>query len=293
MPSLIKLMTLVWRFRGRLLLCFFIVPALAYLYHQNKVEIYTATTTFYINPSLVTSPLLQDMTPNAHRAILARSLASPDVLTPSLTQTGLLLQGVDQITHASTLRQWQGRLRLNTLSGHLLQIKLQSPDRTTLVPMLEAISTHFRHQLLWPEQTSAEAELQRLNEKRLFYQNQIAEAETTHNVDSLPTLQTSLALAEKDYTLQSRKAQNGGVQGAVRILEDPTLLVTPSTPITEIITSAALLGLLLGLGLVWISAGLERTLRHDKDIHTLLGLRVLGHMPDFGALHVINGRQTT
>jgi capsular polysaccharide biosynthesis protein len=51
--------------------------------------------------------------------------------------------------------------------------------------------------------------------------------------------------------------------------------------------------LLLGLVLVWLGYRFDSSLRSDKDIHEALHLRVLGRMPDFGKLHVQNGRQTT
>lgn len=297
MSTLIHTITVLWRFRGRLLLCILVLPLLAYLYSQNKVESYTATTTLYINPNLVTSPLLQDMAPNEHRAILARMLAAPDILEPSLASAGLMLPGVDDKTRHDTLRSLQSRLRLNTLSSHLLQVKLQSTDRASILPLLEAISYNFRDQLLAPERFSNDAELTRLAEKVKFYQEKISAAETTTDQSAdaaaLGQLRTSLLMAQSEFNAQKRKAQLGNASAALRVLEAPTLVANPVTPTADILLVASLLGLVLGLALVWLGYRFDSSLRSDKDIHEALQLRVLGRMPDFGKLHVQNGRQTT
>lgn len=297
MSSLIQAITVVWRFRGRLLLCLIALPLLAYLYSYNKVESYTATTTLYINPNLVSSPLLQDMSPNEHRAILARALASDEILERSLAQTGLMLPGTDDQVRHDTLRDLQTRLRLNVLSNHIIQIKLQSTDQNSILPLLEEISFNFRDHLLAPERFSNDNELARLVEKVRFYENQLTAAETDPSQSVAPAaieeIKGSLLLAQKDYAAQKRKAQLGNASAALRVLESPTLEASHIKPASELVLLAALLGLLLGLVLVWLSYRIDNTLRSDKDIHDVLNLRVLGRMPDFGQLHVMNGRQTT
>ena len=179
MPTLIHAVTVLWRYRGRLLLCALVLPLLAYLYSQNKVESYTATTTLYINPNLVSSPLLQNMSINEHRAILARALAAPEILEPSLAQTGLMLPGVDEETRQATLRDTQARLRLNVLSEHLVQVKLRSNDKVNVLPLLEAVSENFRSYLLTPERYSSDAELSRLADKVKQLEAKVSAAETS------------------------------------------------------------------------------------------------------------------
>jgi hypothetical protein len=297
MSSLIHALTIAWRYRGRLLLCLLALPLLAYLYSQNKVESYTATTTLYINPNLVSSPLLQDMTPNAHRAILARRLAASDVLEHSLEQTGLLLPGADEATRTASLRQLQGQLRLNVLSEHIVQVKLDSTERATVLPLLENVSFNFRDALLAPEKYSNDTELNALADKVKQLETKLTALETDPNQSANPTtvveMKNALAQAQKDYANQRRKAQLGNASAALKILEAPTLVAHPVTPTFDLLLSAAALGLFLGLLLVWLSHSLDNTLRGDSEIMKTLHLKVLGRMPDFGKLHIVNGRQTT
>ena len=49
------------------------------------------------------------------------------------------------------------------------------------------------------------------------------------------------------------------------------------------------LGFLLGLFLVWLAVKTDKSLKNDEQVINVLGVKVIGHLPSFGPLHLEKG----
>lgn len=321
MTRLVILLAEIWRYRMRLLLPTILFPVLAVAWSMGNPPVFEATTTLSLDKEKVRSPLLQNIDTPENAAILERFVESENVLLDTLYQTGGLLDGANSEKENAAVADMASRLELKVLSSDRIQLNYTDTNPSAVVKTLEQLSLNFIHEILAPERLRLEqvlfslseqvryyAELERLN--AVAYQKAqeatdagLMDAEHLREVVRLEfeqqraASQRDLAQQEYDVLLAKSKAlitsmNEADANSVLWFVEAPVRIGGDKDVAYHIVLAQlmALLGLVFGVLWVFYSKMMDSTLRRDDDIYDLLGLKILGRVPNLGPVQVQDGR---
>ncbi len=312
----------VWRHRFAMLMPVIFIPVLFLLWSMGRTPVFEATTTLHLNSDMVQSPLLKNVDDPDHMAILTRTLKSEHVLEDVLHESGMLLNGSDDKSKQRLIGAIQNRLDLKVLENELIRINYQRTDKGNITQFLETLAFIFVSELLAPERFRTEQQLITLEEQIKRYGEQEktlraqlekleqmpvpedAEAEKTKMRElvslefEIERLQAQKAMAQEEYDELLSQAKNlvssydPNSPNRVLWFVEPPVVITPDMGTLQHVQAAFKglgLGFLLGLFLVWLAVKTDKSLKNDEQVINVLGVKVIGHLPSFGPLHLEKG----
>ena len=194
--------------------------------------------------------------------------------------------------------------RMIELNDQIAELKTKIAEETSKVAALQAPSDNAVHQRLVAGKFQSEGELIVAKQKAALLQQVINE--NNRDLELLPEV-------EKEYIKVARDAQVAGdlyimlakrleeskvaevmVPSDVQIVDAPTYPERPVAPRKGLtLLLAALLGLVVGSGLVIANELMNRTIRTEEDVKNYLGIPVLGSIPDEESIaHAIEKQKT-
>jgi capsular exopolysaccharide synthesis family protein len=196
-----------------------------------------------------------------------------DQLFPQLLEEQMLLDrfGPDH-PKVTTLRR-----RIELVREHLLG-KLRAGEETEPKDFYQVYLDSLREQIRMNEEQLASL-------GRLFEQ----ESEEARKMDRFQVQDANFRaeLARRERMFDAVVARLEEMSVSMDLGNIKTQVINPPgrghqiAPVLErSLTSAAVLGLLLGVGLAFVIDSLDRRFRNPEDIHSALGLPVVGHIPE-------------
>jgi succinoglycan biosynthesis transport protein ExoP len=264
----------VIRRRGRwVVLCFILTASTAYLVSTHQTSMYTATASLVFNNNQVNQQAagLQPVSvnnPQAQQSTNVKLVQLGDMAskTARILGQGLTNEGVKSDLNVSA----QGESNIVTISA------------TAPSPLLAAQIANTYTNLYVAEQQNTDHE---------YY------ASALHLVNNeLASLTPAERTGPAGLALEGR-AQSLGVLaelrgGDVQIAEAATVPKSPSSPkVARNTVIGGVLGLLLGLAVVFLLERFDRRIREPRELETIYGLPLLGVVPESSALaRVARGR---
>lgn len=324
MDAVLRLLTVLWRRRGMIVLSFIAFPALSLMYGLNQPPMYQAVQTLSLQKDQAQSPLLKNVGDPEYQKILYRTLTSQELARATLRDVGQLFDGASPQEERQKIEVFRHNLRLTAPSDSIIEITLRSPNQAQILRLLEATVLNFIDEIMAPERFSKEelasnlgSQLQTLKKQVADTRDQLQQAKRTIATTKasaskeptvqdaerkvtalefeLQTLNMQKALAEKSYSDALKASQDAMFQPLLKPESNP-VLTTPG-PSLPYALSCLFMGFAIALGFillsVLISLWLDTSLKNDEEIRKVLGLKILGRMPNLGDIHFENGRVST
>ena len=179
-----------------------------------------------------------------------------------------------------------------TLQAEIDDVKEKLTEQVERVVGTETRSLNPVHQELYASVISLEVELMALEAREVALTNLIAEAEM--NLSSLPAKELELARLMRDakvleelYIMLRTKKEETRITEVmqtadVQVIDSAILPQRPVKPRIKLnIAIGAVLGMFLGVGVAFLVEFMDTTLKTKEDAEKLLGIPVLGQIPDF------------
>lgn len=239
--------------------CLLVVAAAAYGFSKNETKKYTATAVLAFNTNPVTGQIaglslegsaVSPAAQQVHDLELVR-LGDMAVTTASLLGHGLTAQQVQASVQASA----QSESGVIDVSG-----------TATSPAMAAAIANTYTHQFVKEQQS----------QRRQYFESTLAVVNR-----QLAALSRAQRAGQEGFSLEN-KAQTLSLlaelhYGNVQVAQDALVPTSPSSPKpAKSALIGALLGLLLGLGIVFVLEHVDRRIRGPKDLDEIYRARFLG-----------------
>lgn len=178
------------------------------------------------------------------------------------------------------------------LQAEIDDVKDKLTEHVERVVGTETRSLNPVHQELYASVISLEVELMALDAREMALKNLIAEAEM--KLSSLPAKELELARLMRDakvleelYIMLRTKNEETKIAEVmqtadVQVIDRAILPEIPVKPRVKLnIAIGAVLGMFLGVGVAFLVEFMDTTLKTKEDAEKLLGIPVLGQIPDF------------
>jgi uncharacterized protein involved in exopolysaccharide biosynthesis len=305
-----------WRYRWHLIIPMVLCPIAAALLLMGQTPNYTATTTLHLDPTKVRSPLLQNLTAPEHTAILRRTLTSKSVVSDTLSEMGVVMDGLSLEQQTLKRQEFMKQVSLETLGNGLVRVEFESSDPNSIEDVLATLSFNFIQEVLAPERFRLGQQLSTLEQQIKTYAEHAKNAQTRldklskHDVEvaeivaaefEVQRLEAQRRMAQEEYdNLLSRQKTffnpfNRDDPSTVMWFVEPPVLKAVPTSLEQRqlwIIAALPLGLLIGLALIMISRMTDRSLCDPQSAQKYLGHPVLGQIPNLGPVSLERGRMT-
>ncbi|MFZ2619920.1 MAG: hypothetical protein WAX89_03510 [Alphaproteobacteria bacterium] len=305
MTHVLLALAFLWLHRWRLLLPVMVCVVVVGAWSLSRPVLYTATATLQLNVESARSPLLQNITQGGHVEVLQAVLRSETLLHDVQAETGMVLN--------------PAALTLEAVNNQLLRLTYRSVAREGLEEALDTLALQFIHELLSPERFRTEQQVQTLEKQMHDYKTQLTsvdeelalqqQALVPEAADARDRAQsrrialdfqkerltTQLKLVRQEYETLLKSMQTLTPQGfgdsmsGVLWFAEPTSVSDPIDSLLQHwrrIKSAAFWGVLFGVMLVLFRRYTDTSVRHDDEMQSLTGLRIVGRLPNFGVLEM-------
>lgn len=192
--------------------------------------------------------------------------------------------------------------RMIELNDQIAKLKAKIREEVRKVANLQEPSSNAVHQRLVAEKFQSEGELIVAQQKAALLQQVIDE--NNRDMELLPTVEKGYIKVARDaqvaaelYVMLAKRLEESKVAEVmvprdVQIVDVPTFPESPVAPRKGLILIlAALLGVLVGCGLVITHELMNRTIRTEDDVKNYLDLPVLGSIPDEESIALAMTRQ--
>ncbi|MFT7144293.1 MAG: capsular polysaccharide biosynthesis protein [Alphaproteobacteria bacterium] len=326
MLKLAILMVEIWNYRFQVILPLILLPLMVMAWSFAYSPMYEATTTLSVDRVKASSPVLMNASDPGNSLILERRLKSEGVIRDTILDTGAIV-GFDLYSKSAkeeAVREFSSRIKLHIFSDDMLRINFKAKTPEKAEQVLEYLSGNFIDEILAPERVRVGDLLSSLGNQVQLYSEQ-----EKRTVDKLNILQEQLAntrkssekeillkqvvavefnaqkaeaqkdLAQNEYEdllLQSRSLMGGqfyNEPNAIMWIVDPAISLSPKRDMyyhLNLLFIAFQAAVVLALILVLNRRFTDKTLRKDDEIYELLGLKILGHIPNIGSVETDNGR---
>jgi hypothetical protein len=280
----------------------------------SKDQVNIFKTTLYLNKGAVTSPVLQNASEPTHTKILNDILTKQSVIDTALMESGLQ-NGLNDSEKKSLLSTFTRATYLQTPHDTMVQIYYKGSETKQVTDYLEALSYAFIKETLSPERLRIEQKLATLAEQIQYYSSKERNSrirlerakqagDNSQNIIAgrfeIERAETQRELAQEDYDAlleEAKPLMSMTITGANDLLwpvEAPVMLAGPSKEerIISNTVAGAIIGLLISLMLLTWKIFKHTTITRDEDVLTKLGVRVLGHIPNLGHIHVDGGKMS-
>ena len=194
--------------------------------------------------------------------------------------------------------------RMIELNDQIAELKAKIREEVRKVANLQEPSSNAVHQRLVAEKFQSEGELIVAQQKAALLQQVIDE--NNRDLELLPAVEKGYIKVARDaqvagelYIMLARRLEESKVAEVmvpsdVQIVDTPTYPERPVAPRKGLtLLLAALLGLVVGSGLVIANELMNRTIRTEEDVKNYLGIPVLGSIPDEESIaHAIEKQKT-
>ncbi len=184
-----------------------------------------------------------------------------------------------------------------SLQAEIEDVKAKLTEQVERVIGTETRTINPVHRDLYASMISQEVELMALEAREQALQSLIADYEA--RLSHLPAKELELArltrgakVLEELYIMLLTRNEETRIAGAmqtadVQVIDDATLPVMPIKPRVKLnIAIGAVLGAFLGVGLAFLLEFVDNTVKTKEDVERLLGVPVLGQIPDLKAAEV-------
>jgi capsular exopolysaccharide synthesis family protein len=257
-----------------IVLCFVLVTGAAYGFSKRQTKKYTATASLVFNNSQVNQQAagLQaingggSQVPQQQTNVKLVELGDMAEKTAAYLGHGLTKEGVHEALSVSA----QGE-------SNIVDVSATATSPTLAANIANLYTTRFV--------------TEQQNSNHVYYASALRLVER-----QLKALTPKQKLSPSGIALAGR-AQSLGVlaelhNGNVEIAQTATIPTSPSSPKTSRNTAlGAILGLLLGLGIVFLLERFDRRIREPKDLESIYDLPLLGVVPESSALSRSGGGQ--
>lgn len=278
-----RYLALLWHWAWLLVLATALAGGAAYLVSSRMVPIYQASTTILVNeaPATRSADYASVMTSQLLTQTFAQMITKQPVLEGVIQRLGLKMpaESLKRAIQVQPVKDTQ-----------LIEIKVESPDPGQAAAIANAVVTVFSDQNQALQASRYAASKQSLQDQ-LDQMNQKIQASS----DAIKALGTDPANQSERDRLESNQAQYQQVYAnllqsyeSVRLAEAQTtsniVAAEPATPprypvrprIVMNTGLAAVVGLLLAMGLILLIEALDDTLRDPDDVARYLGVPILG-----------------
>ena len=326
MTRLLTLLIYLWQKKALLITPALLLPLIAFIWSYNYQPYFEAVTTLGLDKRHVSSPLLKNIDTPENAEILQRRLTNQNLLKDTLVESSVIF---DATTSSETdiraqISAFAKRIQLNIIDSESMQIFYRDSDKENAQRILENLSSNFVDDILAPERLRIEEKLMNLSNQVQYYNEQQKRSEAklnqaqekltkTRNEKEQNTLlkdvvslefevQKAVAqkdLAQEDYErllIESRSlitgTRNGRGNLILQYIETP-VVTSGERGLKDHFSIAWLcfkIGFFIGILSIIISRLLDQSLRSDEEIHELLGLKILGRIPNLGHVEMKQGR---
>ncbi len=282
----------VWRRLWVILLCTAVAVATAFLVSRAQPKVYESTATLLINQaSGLTAQTYSDITTNQQLAMTYSQLVGQrPILQAAIGKLGLSISP-EQLSKALTVR-----VVPNTM---LMRLTARSSDP----PQAAAIANTVAQVFIESNQQTQGA---RFSDERKALQGQISSLE--EKMRTTATQLDQLRAAQDSRTAETRQAETSRLQnllsqyqitysqlirsdqdvqlaetkalGGIAVTEPAVPPITPVSPKTaQNVLAAALIGLMLGVAIVFVLEWINNTVKSTEDVRRAIGAPCLGSIP--------------
>jgi capsular polysaccharide biosynthesis protein len=321
MLYLLKLILTLWTKRYHFFLPLVFIPLGIMALYLSYTPAFTASTIISVDQNKANTALLRDLQHAESKDILNRRLRAPNLLMDTIRESGLNLNmdGLNKKDQTALLENFKKSIQLTIINEEMMRITYAAATKQEALKTLERLAFNFIDEILAPERFKAEQTLIALGEKFQHYsklekqRSQLLEASKKNANESDDSylkrtvrmeFNTEKASAQKTLAREAYErlleqtnellasTTSTGLERTILKFEEPPVIVPSSLAQAEqyhILLLAIAIGLMVGLLIVLITYMLDDTLRTNEDIHSSLGLRVLGRLPNLGNVKINNG----
>ena len=309
----------IWHLKNSILFLFIVLPLLLLVYSFNKPPTFMALQALSLQTEQAHSSLLKHVNEPNFARILNRQLQSDMLVTRSLQDVGILLEGNLKQGEKQLIESVQNSLRLTSAGKNVIEISVSYHDRRQILRLLEAVAINFTDTLMAPERFAKDElanslgnQIQLLTQLRqetaekiirTQQQSRKAKAEKRKALErkltalefQAQTLNMQKNLAETQYREALELAQQSKFNPIIKPESEPIIISTDGGTGQHLwfVGIGALIASLLSFTLVFLRALSDTSFKKDREVRQELGLRILGHMPNLGDVQFDEGRILT
>lgn len=316
----------IWEYRIQVLLPLILLPVAVLGWAVAYKPLFEVTTIIGVDRDKASSPLLMNISDPNNALIMERRLKSASVVKDAIVDSGAVIgfESLPTEEKQRAVREVASHIKMAVLSDDKVRINYKSRDEKKAERILESLAGNFIDEVLAPErvrvgdllaslghqvQLYSEQEKQYLSELNKL-QERLAQTSGTKSKEEMlkkvvaEEFNAQKAAAQKELAQEEYETllmQSRALMGSEYYHEPNAIMWVVEPPISanakkdagyfaSLFWLSLQAGVVLALILSFLRRFTDKSLKTDAEIDEALGLKILGHMPNFGAVESKAGR---